>query len=154
VTRPDTCRLLRPCCLTWFKHQHYIFDFVRISIFILMDFSSALRRSLLALERRPVSRLSRSSCALLHTSYPRAANPVSFPTRAEPPPPPPEPATLSPDDRLGRKRKQAELLQKSRELRANPSRPATVLQKRFWKDVSVIETPGMALNAGNAFYIC
>lgn len=125
-----------------------------MSIFIPMDFSPALRRSLLALERRTVSRRSRSACALLHSSYPRAANPIPFPTTAEPPPPPPEPATISSDDRLDRKRKQAELLQKGRELRANPSRPATVLQKRFWKDVSVNETPGMALNADNAFYLC
>lgn len=119
-----------------------------------MDFTPALRRSFLALERRSTLECGRSRCAFLHTSNARYANPIPFPTTAEPPPPPPEPATAAPDDRLDRKRKQAELLQKGRELRANPSRPATVLQKRFWKEVSVNETPGMPLTIKYRLYQC
>lgn len=111
-----------------------------------MDFAPALGRALLAFERRTAIQRSRSRCALLHNSTSRSAKPIPFPTTAEPPPPPPEPAAIVPDDRIDRKRKQAELLQKGRELRANPSKPATVLQKRFWKEVSVNETPGIPLN--------
>ena len=100
-----------------------------------MDLNIAFRRSLRAVfvRRRPRR-------GLLHTSSFRSANPLPFPTTVGPPPSPPEPARIQPDD--NRKRGQAELLQKGREVGSNPSRPATVLQKRFWRNVSVEETPG------------
>jgi ATP synthase F1 complex assembly factor 2 len=44
---------------------------------------------------------------------------------------------------VARKKKQAELLKQAREVRAAPTRPKTVLQKRFWQDVTVQETAGM-----------
>jgi ATP synthase F1 complex assembly factor 2 len=44
---------------------------------------------------------------------------------------------------VARKRRQAELLKQAQEVRATPSRPKTVLQKRFWQDVTVQETPGI-----------
>jgi hypothetical protein len=107
-----------------------------------MDLNIAFRKSLLATARRAVLVRWRPRSGLLHTSTFLSANPVPFPTTVEPPPPPPEPARIQPDDRIDRKRRQAELLQKGREVRSNPSRPATVLQKRFWKSVTVEETSG------------
>jgi ATP synthase F1 complex assembly factor 2 len=103
-----------------------------------MDLNVAFRRSLLATERRAVLVRTRP----LHTSSFLSANPIPFPTTAEPPPPPPEPARVQIDDRIDRKKRQAELLQKGCEVRSNPSRPVTVLQKRFWRNVSVEETSG------------
>jgi len=107
-----------------------------------MDLNIAFRRSLRAVfvGRRP-------RCGLLHTSNFRSANPIPFPTIVEPPPSPPEPARIQPDD--NRKRRQAELLRKGREVGSNPSRPATVLQKRFWRNVSVEETPGKLFGESN-----
>ena len=116
-----------------------------------MDLNIAFRKSLLAIERRAVLARRRPRCSLLHTSSFLSANPIPFPTTAEPPPPPPEPAIVQPDDRIDRKRRLAELLQKGREVRLNPSKPATVLQKRFWRNVSVDETSGtpfLGLNLG------
>lgn len=34
------------------------------------------------------------------------------------------------------------MLQQAREIRAAPSKPKTLLQKRFWQDVTVHETEG------------
>jgi len=107
-----------------------------------MDLHIAFRRSLRAafVHRRPRR-------GLLHTSNFRSANPIPFPTIVEPPPSPPEPERIQPDD--NRKRRQAELLRKGRDVGSNPSRPATVLQKRFWRDVSVEETPGKLFGESN-----
>jgi ATP synthase F1 complex assembly factor 2 len=107
-----------------------------------MDLNIAFRRSLLATTRRAVIVCKRPRHRLLHTSTFLSANPVPFPTTAKPPPPPPEPAKVQPDDRIDRKRRHAELLQKGREIRSNPSRPVTVLQKRFWRNVNVEEASG------------
>jgi ATP synthase F1 complex assembly factor 2 len=107
-----------------------------------MDLNIAFRRSLLATTRRAVIVRRRPRHGLLHTSTFLFANPVPFPTTAEPPPPPPEPARVQPNDRIDRKRRQAELLQKGREIRSNPSRPVRILQKRFWRNVTVEETSG------------
>lgn len=107
-----------------------------------MDFNIAFRRSLLTIERCAVLLPRRPARRFLHTSSFLSANPIPFPTTAEPPPPPPEPARVQTDPRIDRKRRQAELLQKGCEVRSNHSRPATVLQKRFWRNVSVEETPG------------
>ncbi|KAF2104171.1 ATP12-domain-containing protein [Rhizodiscina lignyota] len=77
----------------------------------------------------------------LHTVAPQSASPVPHPSVAGPPPPPPTPDVAQPEDRVARKRKQAELLQRGLSLRPNPAKPATALQKRFWKAVSIKETP-------------
>src|ERR1700761_2165249 len=79
----------------------------------------------------------------MHTAVPKYASPVPHPSVAGPPPPPPTPAASQPEDRVARKRKQAELLQRGLNLRANPSKAGSVLQKRLWTDVSVEETPGI-----------
>ncbi|KAL2357090.1 hypothetical protein BJ546DRAFT_837702 [Cryomyces antarcticus] len=81
----------------------------------------------------------------LHTTTPKPATPLPHPTAPGPPPKAPLPSVTQPEDRVARKRKQAELLQRGQALRADPAKPGAALQKRFWKDVSVKETPGMGL---------
>ncbi|OCL04914.1 F1-ATP synthase assembly protein [Glonium stellatum] len=83
----------------------------------------------------------RPLCQCLHTSSQRPATPLPHPTTPGPPPEPPTPAASQAEDRVARKRKQAELLRKAQEIRTNPTKPKTVLQKRFWKDVTVKDTP-------------
>ena len=94
---------------------------------------------------RPVYRCSRCEVRLLHTSSTRAANPVPHPPAPGPPPKPPSASPTFPDNRLARKRKQAEQLKLGQQLKANPAQPAANLQKRFWKNVSVQDTAGMCL---------
>jgi len=57
------------------------------------------------------------------------------------PGPPPQPPQATEQERLARKKKQAELLQKSRALKTDPAKPAQALRKRFWKESSVKDTP-------------
>jgi hypothetical protein len=78
----------------------------------------------------------------LHTSSSRSATPLPHPTTPGPPPEPPTPAPSEAEDRVVRKRKQAELFRKAQEVRTNPAKPKTVLQKRFWKNVTVKDTLG------------
>jgi hypothetical protein len=78
----------------------------------------------------------------LHTSSSRSATPLPHPTTPGPPPEPPTPAPSEAENRVARKRKKAELFRKAQEVRTNPAKPKTVLQKRFWKDVTVKDTPG------------
>ncbi|KAF2183745.1 ATP12-domain-containing protein [Zopfia rhizophila CBS 207.26] len=82
-----------------------------------------------------------SFCQCLHTSSSRCATPLPHPSVPGPPPETPTPAASDALDRVARKRKQAELLKQAQEIRTTPSKPKTVLQKRFWKDVSVKQTP-------------
>ncbi|ORY09818.1 hypothetical protein BCR34DRAFT_486651 [Clohesyomyces aquaticus] len=82
-----------------------------------------------------------SQCLCLHTSSSRRATPHPLPSVPGPPPETPSPAASDALDRVARKRKQAELLRQAREIKASPSRPKTLLAKRFWKDVTVRETP-------------
>lgn len=77
----------------------------------------------------------------LHTSSSRSATPLPHPTTPGPPPEPPTPAPSEAEDRAARKRKQAELFRKAQEVQTNPAKPKTVLQKRFWKNVTVKDTP-------------
>lgn len=80
----------------------------------------------------------------LHTSASRCAQP--FPQPAVPGPPPEAP-TSDALERVARKKKQAELLRQAQEARSSPSRPKTLLQKRFWQDVTVEETDGTLLRS-------
>ncbi|KAF1986908.1 F1-ATP synthase assembly protein [Aulographum hederae CBS 113979] len=98
-----------------------------------------LRR--LALPQRPTKRL-----RCLHTSIANSANPTPHPTIPGPPPQSPAPDVSRPEDRVARKRKQLELIKKGQEIRANTGRPTSVLQKRFWKDVKVEESPGLQIH--------
>lgn len=74
-----------------------------------------------------------------HNTSRSSATPVSHPTVAGPPPQPPKVAATQPADRQARKRQQAEALIANQKAKTNPAKPGTVLQKRFWKDVSVKE---------------
>src|SRR5262245_47628547 len=78
----------------------------------------------------------------LHTSAARCATPLPHPSVPGPPPESPTPSPSDPLERVARKKKQAELLKQAREVRTTPSKPKSVLQKRFWKDVLVKETEG------------
>ncbi|KAK1086035.1 ATP synthase mitochondrial F1 complex assembly factor 2 [Friedmanniomyces endolithicus] len=84
----------------------------------------------------------RSTVALrcLHTSSTRDATPVPLPTFAGPPPSAPQSSVTFAQDRLARKRQQADLLEKGQQLKANAAKPTTALQKRFWRNVSVKDT--------------
>ncbi|KAF2202839.1 ATP12-domain-containing protein [Delitschia confertaspora ATCC 74209] len=75
----------------------------------------------------------------LHTSSSRYATPLPHPSVPAPPPEPPTPAASDVLARVARKRKQAEMLRQAQDLKS--PRAKTGLQKRFWKDVSVKETP-------------
>jgi ATP synthase mitochondrial F1 complex assembly factor 2 len=97
---------------------------------------------------RPLSNLSRQFIRInsrntrsIHASLPKSANPIPHPTAPGPPPPAPEPVIQEPEDRVARKRKQADLLSEARNARTNAQKPSSPLKKRFWKEVSVKETP-------------
>ncbi|KAF2218253.1 F1-ATP synthase assembly protein [Elsinoe ampelina] len=76
----------------------------------------------------------------LHSGSTKYATPVKYPNVAGPPPQPPQVPAGEPEDTTARKQKQAELLRKGQALKPNPAKPASVLQKRFWKDVGVVES--------------
>lgn len=87
------------------------------------------------------------SRSLLHTTSANAATPLSHPAAPGPPPKPPLPAVTQPAERLARKKRQAELLKRGQELKTNPAKPGSALQKRFWKNVDVKETSGMRVTS-------
>ena len=58
-------------------------------------------------------------------------------TATGPPPSPPLPAASQYGERLERRRRQAAMLQKGRELRGGSKNAQASLKKRFWKDVTV-----------------
>ncbi|EOD51717.1 putative mitochondrial molecular chaperone protein [Neofusicoccum parvum UCRNP2] len=82
-----------------------------------------------------------AACRCLHSSAPKPATPLPHPTAPGPPPDPPKPAATTAEDRIARKRKQAELFQQGRSAKTTSSKPGSVLQKRFWRDVHVKQTP-------------
>lgn len=85
-------------------------------------------------------------CRSFHQLHPRSATPLSIGVVGPPPSPPspPLPAASQYGGRIERRRKQAEMLQKGKELRASQSQQGrqSPLKKRFWQDVDVRETPG------------
>ena len=96
--------------------------------------------------RRAASKLPRPyPCSYrcpLHSGRAQKATPVPYPPFPGQPPQPPQALPAQPEDRIARKRKQAELLQQGQEARVNAAKPGTALQKRFWKDVTVKTTDG------------
>ena len=62
---------------------------------------------------------------------------------AGPPPSAPVPAASQYGERVDRRRRQAALLKKGQDLRASQMKPGGAMKKRFWKDVSVRQSPGM-----------
>lgn len=99
----------------------------------------ALAASSLSARRTNVPRTAFSAYRCLHNSSSSRATPLPHPTVPGPPPQPPQ---ASEQERLARKKKNADLLQKGQAMKTDPAKPASALRKRFWKEVSVKETPG------------
>jgi hypothetical protein len=95
---------------------------------------------------RPIGNAARARSFYFHVRYLHntpniRATPIPHPTAPGPPPEPPRPIASDAKERLTRKLKQAELLRKGEALRKETSTNPSPLQKRFWKNVSVKETP-------------
>ncbi|XP_044721765.1 ATP12 chaperone protein [Hirsutella rhossiliensis] len=78
---------------------------------------------------------------LIHSSAAQAANVVPV-VGTGPPPEPPTPATRPFNDRIERRKRQAELLKATKVIRNAKDGKSTTLSGRFWKDVSVKEVNG------------
>ena len=76
----------------------------------------------------------------LHSTRAQDATPLPHPTVPGPPPQAPQPAAADAQERVARKRQQAEAFRQSQQSKVNPAKPTSALQKRFWKNVSVEET--------------
>ncbi|KAH8811394.1 hypothetical protein F5884DRAFT_781959 [Xylogone sp. PMI_703] len=96
--------------------------------------TSVSKRTALTLRKswRPTSTISRQ----LHTTPPALAT-VAPITATGPPPSAPVPSAEHLDERIARRRKQAELLKRGEELRG--TKKGTTKTRRFWKDVHVKE---------------
>lgn len=89
-----------------------------------------------------IGRIAQSSIRQLSSTIPRCATPLPI-TATGPPPSAPVPTSPQYGDRVEERRRKAEMLKQGQELRAatqtgSKSKP---LQKRFWKEVHVQETP-------------
>ncbi|KAF2216644.1 hypothetical protein CERZMDRAFT_109477 [Cercospora zeae-maydis SCOH1-5] len=102
--------------------------------------SRASLRAAWSIARRQTSQQFICRRCLLHTTSTKSATPVAHPTVPGPPPSAPEASPTHPESRLARKREQAQLLKRGQESKANPAKPVSALQKRFWKNVDVRET--------------
>ena len=80
----------------------------------------------------------------LHTTASRTATPLPI-TAAGPPPSAPLPAASQYGERVDRRRRQAELLERGQDLRTSQMKPGSAMKKRFWKDVSVQIDDGMIM---------
>jgi ATP synthase F1 complex assembly factor 2 len=76
----------------------------------------------------------------IHNSSPNSATPLHHPTVPGPPPGPPQQHNTETQERLARKRQQAESFLEGVNSRPSAGKPTSLLKKRFWKDVSVKET--------------
>ncbi|KAK0665345.1 putative mitochondrial protein atp12 precursor [Cercophora samala] len=84
---------------------------------------------------------------MIHTNPPQPAKVVPVYGTGPPPEPPAPAAEYAVEERLARRRKQAEMLRQARDMRKNGSRTssdpnAPVVKKRFWKDVAIKEVDG------------
>lgn len=94
-----------------------------------------------------------TSCRTIHNSAPDPANVSPF-YATGPPPEPPQPAAEHPYAKIERRRKQAELLKKAKELRNATSTgkaAAAPLKKRFWENVHVKEIDGRSCPSNLVF---
>ncbi|KAG5927355.1 hypothetical protein E4U42_002332 [Claviceps africana] len=82
-----------------------------------------------------------SPCRSMHTTACKAAN-VASALGTGPPPEPPTPTVRNMNERIERRRKQAELLKQAKVIRNAQDGKTTTLRKRFWKEVSVSEVDG------------
>lgn len=106
-----------------------------------------------AIRARPLVSLSRSCTRLkprfISSTVSHNATPLAHPAAPGPPPQPPQPAPPSADDSLARKKAQYERMKASATLDRSPNKqkpgikgePPSILSKRFWKNVSVKDTP-------------
>lgn len=96
------------------------------------------------------SRPNSLSRAAIHSSAPDPANVSPFHATG-PPPEPPQPAAEHPYAKIERRRKQAELLKKAKDLReaseSGAAKGKSPLRKRFWDNAYVKEIDG----AGSLF---
>ena len=95
--------------------------------------------------RKPQGLISRTSFRSYTTSQSCLATALPI-TATGPPPGPPQPSVSSNMERVERKRKQAEMIAKAKDIRAAEKPSAlrardTPLRKRFWKEVHVKEVP-------------
>jgi hypothetical protein len=94
---------------------------------------------------RPATGTTRLRNRPLHTSSPNAALPLPYSLGQGPTPAPPTAPTAESDERIARKKKQAAIIAQVRNEKFEAStKPTTVLKKRFWTDVHVRESPGLA----------
>ena len=63
-------------------------------------------------------------------------------TAMGPPPAAPQPSASQYGERVDRRRRQAELLKRSQDLRASTMKPGSAMTKRFWKNVTVQQDEG------------
>lgn len=106
-------------------------------------FSSSIKAASSLSARRQLRQLPRSSICqrcLLHTTAAKGATPVAHPTVPGPPPSAPQAAVSHSQNRVARKQQQAESLRHGQNIKPDPAKPTSALQKRFWKNVSVKET--------------
>ena len=77
----------------------------------------------------------------LHKTPRQDATPLPHPTVPGPPPSAPHASVTFVQDRVARRKQQAELLKEGQQAKINPAKPTTALQKRFWRNVSIQDTP-------------
>ncbi|KAK3117851.1 ATP synthase mitochondrial F1 complex assembly factor 2 [Teratosphaeriaceae sp. CCFEE 6253] len=99
----------------------------------------ALHRAAMAASSLSARRATRS-LRCLHATPIRDATPSPLPTVPGPPPSAPHASVTFPPDRVARKRQQAELLKQGQQAKINAAKPASALQKRFWRNVNVKNT--------------
>ena len=80
----------------------------------------------------------------LHASSPTAATPFPI-TATGPPPSAPIPAASQYGERVDRRRRQAQMLQRGQEHRMDQANPCHAMKRRFWKDVTVQINSGRRL---------
>ncbi|KAK4201317.1 putative mitochondrial protein atp12 precursor [Triangularia verruculosa] len=82
----------------------------------------------------------------LHSNPPQSAKVVPVYGTGPPPEPPAPAAEYAVEERLARRRRQAEMLRQARDIRKNGAKTgdpnAPVLKTRFWKDVAIKEVDG------------
>ncbi|KAK4659870.1 ATP synthase mitochondrial F1 complex assembly factor 2 [Podospora pseudocomata] len=90
-----------------------------------------------------------TSTRTIHNNPPKPAKVVPVYGTGPPPEPPTPAAEYAVEERLARRKRQAEMLRQARDIRKNngnnskPADPnAPVLKRRFWKDVSIKEVVG------------
>jgi ATP synthase mitochondrial F1 complex assembly factor 2 len=103
-----------------------------------------LIRPIIGISRQYV-RFSYRNVRLIHSSIVNSANPVPHPTAPGPPPPAPSPFVPEPEDRVPRKKRASEFLSEARSSQTSSKKLTSQLKKRFWKEVSVKETPGRSI---------